>query len=403
MKGHMNEFTRQLGTPAKGGLIRDPRGLLVHQNQSFFISDTTNQTIKTIPSLSVPVFGNQFEIDIKEVGYLENIDLNFVVSDISGVSNGTFSFVPSNLWTTRVEVISIGNGNTILTYYPEQQHIEPNLWADDDIERFYMNHATGNYADAAERQFLAGKQSLYISNLWGLLRQTLIPIPEARHGIKLRIYMKPLAHIVELGVGASGTPAASIISCSALCLYSAMSNPTEFSYSLVSRPRDFKILDFQYMNDVIPSGQSSKRLTLSSINGYVSYLWFIVRGAQPTGSDLLDLVEVKDYAILDSGGNNVVGGNVITDTISRTIYGRMYCHTKYLPETGIHVYVYSFSPDPKRAVSTGNELGGRVFQGTEQLLLNFSTALVGNHQVDIYAATYSALRLGPDGLRKVGI
>lgn len=405
LKSHVSKFIRYGGqTKLKNGLVRDARNLVVDARQAYFLSNDVQQTIKTIPSLTTPNFGQQFEIDIREVGYLEKVDIAFEVSAISGITGASDNcFVPANLWFQNIEVIALGNGSTLLTYYPETEQIEPNLFAEDDIERFYFNHAVGNYADRADRVFLATKQSVYIMKFWSMLRQTLMPIPDARQGLKLRIKMKPLADLVEVGSGGTGTPAASIISVKALCLYSSMSNPVDLLRDLVKAPRHFKILDYQHQSDVIQSGQTTARITLTGISGYIPYIWFIVRATNPTSADLIDYTEIKDYAILDSGGNNLIGGNPIGDTVSRTIYGRMYCNTQYLPESGIHVYLYSFSPEPLQVVSTGNELGGRVFNGTEQLIINFSSALGSAQQVDVFAAQYSALQLGPDGWRKVGI
>src|SRR3546814_14104189 len=90
MDGHVNSFVVQMGDKAKGNLIRDPRGLLVSEKQSYFISNGLNQNLKTIQSLTTPKFGSQFEIDVKEVGYLENLDLNFIVSAINEVYGGIF-------------------------------------------------------------------------------------------------------------------------------------------------------------------------------------------------------------------------------------------------------------------------------------------------------------------------
>ena len=65
--------------------------------------------------------------------------------------------------------------------------------------------------------------------------------------------------------------------------------------------------------------------------------------------------------------------------------------------------MYSFSSDPVDAILHGRSLGSRKFVGSEQLVLNFSSALGANLSLDCYAFIENILEQGTFSVKKISM
>jgi hypothetical protein len=111
---------------------------------------------------------------------------------------------------------------------------------------------------------------------------------------------------------------------------------------------------------------------------------------------------MSSFEILSGSSENIVGGQPITDILSRYVQGGRWTNTLFLND-GPGVYMYSHSIDPVETFNSAAQLGGHQYTGGEVLRLNFSTALTAAAQVDVYALCHSAIEMSPSGVRKLSL
>ena len=294
---------------------------------------------------------------------------------MSAISTMTSAmFVPAQFFIDHIDVVM--NGNIIDTYYPLDQFLQSQLFQRDE-DRSLQNIAAGSYASTAQRTALATTNSSYYLPLFDFFRQgKTIALLENCHNVQLKIFMQPLANITS----GSGTAVATINSCNLLMR--------------VTRLRE-------------EEANQLKRV-LSAITGPVSHLIFVVRpSASLTGNNAYAFTPITSYEILNSSGQNFVGGQAINNSEALLVLGNNNSKSSYLTEQALgvtdnkaNVYVYSFSSDCIESAVSAVSLGTHNFTGAEQLKITFTSALAANVQVDILAYTEALLSLGQNGVRK---
>ena len=138
---------------------------------------------------------------------------------------------------------------------------------------------------------------------------------------------------------------------------------------------------------------------LTSINGPVSFLKFVVRPIGVSGDNQFNYLPIKDFSILNAGSTNIVGGSAIPSTQALYILNRDWTRGSYCTEA--NVYMYSFGVSPIDTIHTGKIYNFYRFKGSEQLVLNFPTPLTQAVSVDIYAYVNSAVQLSSSNTKKI--
>jgi len=386
------------------GLFTSP-----HQSANLGSSDILKQELLIVPSTSTPVFGSTFIIDFKQKGViLNNISLAFNVGAVSGLTPTTaYYFIPAIFWITKMDVI-VG-GVIIDTLYGQCQFLKKNLFSNGDEDRKSYNQAMGSYSNTATQlNALATASSQYIVDLDTVFNQSVLHFVDGMPDVQLRITLDTVANCLYEN-SATGTASATISSCNLLAKVSRTS-PELNNSTAVALKRHGALHNLYhstlYMPVVAQSGISTISIPLTALNGNIAGIFFTV---QPTAS-LIDLgnyayTQITSYNILSNGGNSLVGGQPISDAMSRFQLGKYYFDSTFLCETtsNSYVYFYSFSCDIKKALETGSCLGSHRFSGAEILQINFASALTATNQINIWALQESCLELTHNGVRKLYI
>ncbi len=384
--------------------VQIEKGITLPSNQITNVPSDISNIFSLYPSSTTPSWGGQFTIDIKDVNMLiHNVSLLFNVSSISGTSGATnLRYNPAYFWINHIDLKL--SGKVVDTYYPGQQFITQQLIYDDE-DRIYSNNGSGHYASIAQRATLASSTSNYIVKLFSLFDQCNPSIIGQNQTIQLQVYMDTLANCV-INNG-TGTPVSTINSCQALVkntklpvdLVGAIAQQTK----LGSKSIFHKLL---YMSYTAQSGVSSFNCILNTFTGKITTLFFTVRpSASITGDNQFVYTPITSFHLLDATNNSLMGGQPIVSSVALNYLNMYYFNSSYCVETAIgsidnvgtvvdnkaYVYAYSFSNNNVDALLNGQLNSSQQFVGTEQLQINFTSALGSIHQIDVYAYSEAML------------
>lgn len=357
-----------------------------------------------IPSTNVPSFGSQFVIDVRELNVLvHSLTLQFNLSAITVMTSGMF--VPTQHFINHIDYVQ--NGNIIDTYYPLDQFLQQQLFQRDE-DRLISNTASGLYSSTAQRITMASAANAYYLPLNDFFKQAkMIPMLENCHNLQLRVFLNPLADITS----GTGTATASITSVNLLAKVTRLRE--EEANALKMEMFQKKFLHFKF-NDLktqaftVNSGVTSTNLVLSAITGPISHIMFVVRPtASLTGNSAFAFTAINQYELLNSSGQNFIGGQPIVNSQALLMIGNEVSKSSYLSETALgltnnnaNVYVYSFSADCCETARDGVSLGTHNFSGSEQLKLTFVSSLGAAVQVDVLAYSEAILQLSKGAVNK---
>ena len=375
------------------------KNLNLTQSQTSFIpTQNVIPTTLTIPSQSAFAWGAPSIIDLK----IKNIKVHeailaLTLGAVTGVTpDGTTypNLNPSSSFFSKVEIVV--DGNVEETINPDFNFIRNQLYAS-DIDRAMNNYAMGSYTNTSSRYTKTVSGSVWYLNLACLFHQTNLALLNSHHDVQLRITLAPLASVINVGalVGTAVVPinGASLI-IRTTQLDSSISQRLLVEMSKV--PKHNLFLATRYLPFPLNSGITSSTSTLT-FTGSLHSLYFIVR---PTtglnGIAQFTYKAIKDFSILSASGENISGGVVIPSDFNLLEQQKWYTESTFPMEafTGVNssnCYMYSFSVDPVAAYKSGAMYGSRVFQGNEQLVLNYVSALSGTHQLDVFALVESAI------------
>jgi hypothetical protein len=289
----------------------------------------------------------------------------------------------------------------------------------EDEDRVLLNNMEGNYASATQRALLASTASQnYYVKLKTLFDQTHYSLLADQHSVQLKIYMDSLTNLVEQSTGV-GTPVATINSVNLIAKITRL--PLEIASNRLSlmarKPEDSIFHSLRYGTFTINSGVTSANIVLTPIVGSVAMLIFVIRTSTAlTQGGFFNYNALANFAIIDAGGSNCVGGQVIASQLCLQYLMGHWSRSSYTSETsigsnlagtlvnnGANVYAWSFSSSPQEALKDGLLLGSRRFIGSEQLQLTFPSALAANVQVDVFALTESMLKQDANTVRVMAL
>ena len=374
-------------------------------SQAVTLTRNMKHEILIIPASTVPSFGSTFNIDIKEKNILfHNLTLQFVTGPVVG-TNLVGTFNPCWYFMNRLEIVQ--NGTVIDTVYGNQQFIQ-NQWLDWDEDRLSVNNAAGNYSNATQRLGLSSQttSNTFYANLKTYFDQAKLALLTDNHNIQLRITMDTLQNAFNV---TSGTLiSCPFQSCSAICKITRMDQD-----SVVNRSEDMRVYgNHSIFHELkagfytVNPGLTSTSIILNSVAGKIACLMFTVRSTV-AGSIPWNYLPITSFALLDSGGSNIVGGQSLPAAYALNLLNKDFCKSSYNTETSYgsnnqaaNVFCWSFSADMISALSHGQALSSRQMTGQEQLVLTFPTALANAVQVDVYAYSETMLEMSLTSVRK---
>lgn len=387
-------FSRKLNTPSTQA-ISLPKGY-------------KHETIK-VASQATPSWGGwvTFRITQKNIS-LDRVLLEFQISALTGLTvsaSGTAAYLPTYLWAQRIDIYQ---GSQLLESIPAKFNflVHQLLSPHSEEKRTMRNLAAGLYSSHSVRATKSSATDYWylpISSVWS---QTSYPVI-GEGDIEIRVQLANLADSYTLTSGSTATGTAVSTFSGANAILIASQQPpsvTNYTRALLSKsPLHFGFQDVSAATFTVSSGITSTNLVLSSITGFASCFFFVIRSSNPTNANQLTYnTTLSSFEVLSSGSTNIVGGQAILDLQNRLVQGGNWLNTTFLSESA-GVYFYSFALDPKEVWDTNAALSGYQFTGSEILKLNFSTSLAAAAQVDFYALTYSAVEMGASGVRKIAL
>jgi hypothetical protein len=388
------------------------RGLNIASNQSSNIPRNLRHEILTIPSTSQFAFGGYGILDFKEKNVkVHELIIAFNTSAVSGLTGSVANYPnlnPAFHWFTRIELCM--NNVVIDTLYPDAQFILSQLMYE-DMDRTLNNYSAGHYASIEARNTLTttAGSNWYLS-LKSFFNQAHIPILTQNHELQIRVYMQPLANICNQST-LTGTPVCTINSAQLIARVTRLdSESVANSLAQIARtPKHYLFYETRYATFTVQAGVSSTTLVLTPIVGNVGMLYFVVRpSASLTGNNAFSFTAINNFAMLGAGGESIVGGTVIPSSLNLLTMGKWWSKSSYLADSfsgtsNAYVYSYSFSADPALAFENGAHYTTRKFNGSEQLQIQFGSALETNVQVDVFAYLECAIEQTATTIKKLSI
>jgi hypothetical protein len=381
----------------------DKRGYNVSEAQFIEVVDMKHETLIT-PSQSQPVWGGQTLIDFKNKGNIvHDMGLAVQASPIGGLTGSVSNYPnynPASQWFYNIDFLQ--NGQTQHTIYGTEQLLLVNLFNSDEI-RAMVNAAQGDYRSLSGRNALATTVSTYYIDLWAYVQQTHIPLLTNGQEYQIRINWNPSANVINQST-LTGTPTSSLLSLNLLTKVSKLSANLIHSMerSLVSRVQHYKFLETRVQTYAINSGSVSASQILANFVGNVAYVMFVIRPVANinAGNSSFVFTPCQSFAILNAQGENIVGGQVIQSAMALNYLNKDWVKSTYTTETNSSVYIYSFCTDPAEAMNTGVPINTYRFSGSEQLQINFASAIGSNYQVDCYSYIESVIEVSSSGVFK---
>ena len=381
--------------------VTSDQGLNIPAAQYTNVESMAHETI-IVPSNTTPLWNTQVNVDIREKNcLLHNLCLKFNVSAITGVTNAYYT--PAWFWFHHIDLVV--NGTTIDTIYGNQQFLQHQLFNFDEKRKF-NNITAGDYTSVSQRQALASTANDYYVPLWSFFKQTHMPLLYSKDDIQLRIFMDsahnniivPPSNDVD---SAFRAPLSTFNSLQVLINVSKLENSDVNSRlkELTRSVQSYQFNELRWGNYNISAGAATSSIVLTSIVGPVSFLKFVVRPIGSIGDNYFHYLPIKDFAILNAGSTNIVGGSAIPSTQALYILNRDWTRGSYSTES--NVYIYSFGASPVDTIHSGKIYNYYRFKGSEQLVLNFSSPLTQAVSVDIYAYVNSAVQLSSSNTKKI--
>lgn len=367
-----------------------------------------HETIK-VASQATPSWGGwvTFRITQKNIS-IDRILLEFQVSALTGLTvsaSGNVGYLPTHLWAQRIDIF---HGSTLIESIPAKANflLHQLLVPHSEEKRTMRNLAAGNYASHSVRATKSSATDYWYLPLSSVWSQSSYPlIGEADLEIRVQLANLADSYSVTSGSTASGTAVSTFSGANAILIASHLpSSVVNYTRALLTKsPLHFGFQDVSSATYTVSSGVTSTNLVLSSITGFASCFFFVIRSSNPTNANQLTYnTTLTSFEVLSSGSTNIVGGQAILDLQNRLVQCGNWLNTTFTSE-GAGAYFYSFALDPKEVWDTNGALSGYHFTGSEILKLNFSTSLASAVQVDFYALTYSAVEMGTSGVRKIAL
>ena len=384
-------------------------GLNIPFSQFTSIEPMAHQHI-LVPQTSNPTWGGYFTLDLKEkYCHIHNLTLKFNVSPITGATSGQPYYTPAWFWINRLELTI--NNTVIDTIYGNQQFLLHQLFNYDE-KRKYLNITAGDYGSKSQRKGLASTANDYYVPLWSFFKQTHITAISPKDDVQIRVWMDTAANNI-VADGAEGVLSSTINYCTLLTQVSKLQAPTiqALYKETVNKPTHYQFSELRYGTYTINAGSASTSIVLSSLVGPVSFLYFVVRPTNGrSGDGYFTYLPIKDFAILDAGSTNIVGGQAIVSSQALLHLNKDWTRSSYSSEIAVssnnknaYVYLYSFGASPDTTIWTGKNYNNHRFIGSEQLVINFDVALTQSVTVDLYAQVDSALEITSTYVKKLNL
>ena len=358
---------------------------------------------------NVSSWGGYSNIDVNLQGYVvHEATLQINVSAISGITaSGLF---PCFCSAFKFFVsCTVTNNNNVLDLFDSQSNYLINQLYNNYEDSIFINNASGAYNNATSRFAMSSTTSTYLVPIrTGIFNQLRTELLNSNHSIRLSFLMENLTNIINQST-IVGTPVATLNSVSLLLKVSKYEQPLIQSkiLQLQRNPLCKLYNSYSYQPAIVNSGSTSSIVNLSNFAGLnIQYVYFVIRlSSTLTKSEgFLFLNNLSNYSFLSLSGENL-SGQPITPQQSLYVYNKsntLGCFTSIDTTYGNVFSIFHTSDAISTMSNPGSGVyGHRLYNGSESLVLNFSSALTANVTVDIYSSVTSMLKQSPLGFTKI--
>ena len=354
-------------------------------------------------------WGGYSNIDVNLQGYVvHEATLQINVSAISGVTaSGLF---PCFCSAFKFFVsCNVTNNNNTLDLFDSQNNFLINQLYNNYEDSVFINNASGPYNNATSRFAMSSTTSTYLVPIRvGIFNQLRSELLNSTHSIRLSFLMESRSNIINQGT-IVGTPSATLNNVSLLLKVSKYEQPVIQNKLLQLQRNPFHKLynSCAYQPATVNSGSSSAIITLSNFSSLsIQYIIFVIRlsSTLSKAEGFLFLNNLTNYSVLSSSGENLCS-QPVSPSQCLYVYNKsntLGCFTA-IDSTYGNVFSLFHTSD---AISTmtlpgAGVYGHRLYNGSESLQLNFSSALTASVTVDIYASVTSMLKQTNLGFTKI--
>ena len=362
-----------------------------------------------VNSSTAPMWNSSHTFNLCEKGIaLNDITLKLELPPLSG-TNLVATYVPGQYMIDHINILY--NGQIVDTLWADDLFLKMQLYSL-DCDRLTSNMGSGLYSSSAQR--LANISSQTTSNI------VLVPLrcfvnsihPNIlvdAHNIQLTVYMNTQLNSLDITSGTL-TQNNNIISSTLICKIVRLPvNEVAVRLKTMAQMKKFDNIFHSTIvsNFVAQAGVTSSTFVLSNLmNANVAQLFFVVRTSK-VGSSQFNFLKIASLNILDGSSNSLVGGAPLPSSYLANIVNRDLTTSSYNSETSFgtnnqnaNVYIHSFSGDIITALQTGACLGHRRMQGTEQIVITYTSTLTQQVYIDVYAQCQSILQMSLSSVLK---
>ena len=373
------------------------------------VTTAPEHTYVTIQSNASVSWGGYCNFDININNYcIHEITFLMNVGPITGVTASSVLTLPAFCsafkWFTQV---NITNQNNSLDIYDSQSNYLMNQLYTSLEDSYFINSASGPYNSLSTRYAMSQVNTVWQTPLkTGIFNQIKSELLNNNHNIRVSILLDNLTNIINQG-SLTGTPSSVINSCSLILKVSKYDQITTNNklLQLTKQPKLLLYNTTAYQPFISNSGSSQSIITLSNFIGLnIQFIYFVIRlSSAITKSEGFNFLNnTSNYSVLSSSGESLVG-TTTSSSVSLLLYNKHNtagCFT--CDSTYGNVYTVWHSIDPQSTImQSGSCYGQRLYSESESLVINFSSALTANCNIDIYASTSSLLKQNHLGFTKI--
>ena len=370
-------------------------------------SNNVTQTWININSNSVPNFNSIVTFDVNQLGKVQEIYVLFNMSAITGVTGVPAQFLPCPVSAFKFfTTVNYSYQGSILDTTTNDMNYITNQFAHDDQDRLFINTGSGMYNVQSQRYALGQANTIYQVPLRSFVNQTNPEILNNNHAFRVSLTMDSLQNIVDTGL-LVGIPSMTINSISLLVKMQKFDTPT-INYKLnqlgrLGRYQDIFSSNLQQQFTAIVGSTSSIINLPNFINSNINYIYFTIRPitslTKSVGFNYIN--NIISYNLNNSSNESLCGGSPVVSSIGLLVLNRENTRGSYCTELNASVFAWFHTSDGVRTLATGIPLSSRLYNGSENLTLQWSSALLVNHQIDIYASAVSVFQQTLLGVSKL--
>ena len=315
--------------------------------------------------------GGSIDIPIREnVGH-GNVNDLYLRLDVNNGTGGLVQLMPMPFLFSRVEVIT-NSGTRVQTIY------QADLWNDTRLltpkEWKYwskLTNASKSWTISDDVIPNGATRSYYMKFPVNFIKNTGILLPHLNGELLFRFFFESSTETVITGTATGlSVTRMELEFDSPFMLQSEFAKVLNKHRSMVHDHRYLFPIEQVFTNQINPNDQID--ILLSGFNGLFVDLSFFIRTSNAQLRAKLDYLPIQRYSILDSNGQDMIGGNDEYDGEDEISFSQHYDSDQ---RRHLNAYEYSFSDAIAKDKSVGTVHGYRPFSGREVLRLYFDPAV----------------------------